>query len=245
MIVQLLLGHPGQRPGGLVLTLLYFVGSAGAALLVGYAYASACVALPRLTLPLQAGSALVRGVPLLLLAFMLAQLTVLSPRAAGAAALIVYSFTHVGEIVRSFLLAYPAQLRDQAKVMGLGPVADSVKLRLPRTLAYALDALTTHWVSLLKDTGALVVLSVGELTGVAKALSEREADVGGWITTLLLAAALYLIATMTLVALCSTLRRRLVPGSGLAFEYAASAGAPVPIPSAFVPNSPKKEAIHV
>jgi ABC-type amino acid transport system permease subunit len=156
-------------------------------------------------------------VPVLLLVFFAAQLTAFPLVLAGLAALVLYSFSHVGEILRSFLAAYPVHCAQQARVMGLGPVREWLQLRAPRTLGYALGALATHWISLLKDTGALVVLGIGELTTVAKVLSESDPSFRGWATVLLSAAALYLATTLTLIRVLHVLRRRpfaaCVPGA--------------------------------
>jgi ABC-type amino acid transport system permease subunit len=217
VVVDLLIGLPNDRPGGLVLTVLIFLISAAGALAVGFLYASVCVALPKASVPLQAGAAALRGVPVLLLVFLVAQLTAFPVVAAGLAALVLYSFSHVGETLRSFLAAYPAQYAEQARVMGLGPVREWIQLRAPRTLGYALGALATHWISLLKDTGALIVLGIGELATVAKVQSERDPSFEGWATVLLTAAALYLATTLSLIRVLHIVRRRpfaaCVPGT--------------------------------
>jgi ABC-type amino acid transport system permease subunit len=217
VVVDLLIGLPNDRPGGLALTTLIFIVAAAGALAAGFLYATVCVSLPRASLPLQAGSAALRGVPVLLLVFLAAQLTAWPLLAAGLAALVVYSFSHVGEILRSFLAAYPAQYADQARVMGLGPVREWIQLRAPRTLGYALSALATHWISLLKDTGALIVLGIGELATVAKVQSERDPSIEGWASVLLAAAALYLATTLSLIRVLHIVRRRpfaaCVPGT--------------------------------
>ena len=208
MVEQLLIGLPNDRPGGLVLTVLIFLAAAGGAVVIGFAYAAACVALPRPSLLLQAGAAALRGVPVLLLVFFAAQLTSLPVVMAGLVALVLYSFAHVGEILRSFLAAYPSECAEQARAMGIGAVREWLQLRAPRTLAYALGALVTHWISLLKDTGALIVLGIGELTTVAKVLSEGDPSFGAWATVLLTAAGLYLATTLALIRLFHFVRRR-------------------------------------
>lgn len=208
MVEQLLIGLPNDRPGGLALTVPVFVLAAGGAVVLGLAYAAACVALPRASLPLQAGAAALRGVPVLLLVFFAAQLTALPVVAAGLVALVLYSLAHVGEILRSFLAAYPSDCAEQARAMGIGPVREWLHLRAPRTLGYALYALATHWISLLKDTGALIVLGIGELTTVAKVLSESDPSFDRWATVLGAAAGIYLATTLGLIQLINLVRRR-------------------------------------
>jgi ABC-type amino acid transport system permease subunit len=207
MIVRLLLGLPGDRPGGLVLTALFFVAAGGAAMVAGLGYAIVCSGQRLIGGVLQAGSALVRGVPVLLLVFLAAAVT---PAALGFAAVLglaLYSWSHTGEILRGFFAAYPRRLREQARVMGLTATREVIVLRVPWTLRRSLDALLTHWVSLLKDTGALVVLGIGELTTLTRTLSETAATTAEWFTVVATASGLYLAATLALVGLVGQARR--------------------------------------
>jgi ABC-type amino acid transport system permease subunit len=183
----------------LLLTLILFFASGAAALIAGFAYAATCVALPRGSLLFQGVSAVLRGIPPILLVFLLAHVPLLSVGAAGVVALTLYSFSHVGEVLRSFLTAYPRAAADQAKLMGIGSVRESLYLRAPWTLWRSWSALITHWISLLKDTGALVVLGIGELTTTTKVLSEASPSFQQWATVLIVAAALYLGATLALI----------------------------------------------
>ena len=211
MVVNLLLGLPDQRPGGLALTGLYFVAAGSGALLAGFVYAIVAVRLRRASLPLQAGSAVLRGVPPLLLVFLVAHTSGLPLAAAGLVAILVYSFAHVSEILRSFLASYPRHLSEQARLMAIRPTRELIQLRIPWTLWRGWDAVATHWVSLLKDTGALVVIGIGELTTVAKALSEGPGSYGRWITVLAVAGVLYLVATLVLIQLLNLAVRRIGP----------------------------------
>jgi polar amino acid transport system permease protein len=126
---------------------------------------------------------------------------------AGLAALFLYSLSHVGEALRAFLAAYPSAVRDQARLLGLSWGRELIELRIPWSLRRSLEALATHWISLLKDTGALTVLGIGELTTVARVLSER-ASISDWQVVLGTAALLYLGATVTLTRILELLRTR-------------------------------------
>jgi len=199
MVLNLLIGLPGDRPGGLLLSLLYFVASAAAALAAGFAYAAICVRLPRASLLLQGASAVLRGIPLILLVFLFAHVSAFTAGMAGLVALTLYSSGHVGEVLRSFLSAYPKAAAEQAQLMAIGSGREWLQLRMPWTLWRSWTALVTHWVSLLKDTGALVVLGIGELTTSAKVLSEVSPSFDQWATVLVVAAGLYLAATLALI----------------------------------------------
>lgn len=207
MIEDLLIGLPGQRPGGLALSLLFFVAAAISAVAAGLAYATLCVAFPRASLPAQAVTALLRGVPPLLLVFGLGQAGGVPVSVGAFAALALYSFSHVGEILRSFLGSYPAELREQGRVLGLRALAEWRHLRVPWTLRHALDALATHWISLLKDTGALIVLWIGELTTVTRILTDSRPDLDYGATVIAAASAMYLAATLSLIAAVGLARR--------------------------------------
>jgi ABC-type amino acid transport system permease subunit len=219
MILDLLIGFPGERPGGLVLTVLYFVVSGTAGLVAGLAYAAVCVAFRRGSLLLQSAAALLRGVPLILLVFLLAQVGPLPAGAAALAGLALYSAAHAGEILRAGLAAYPQSARDAAKVAGLSAAQETLRLRVPRTVACSTDALATHWASLLKDTGALVVLSIGELTTVARTLSASDASTQRWAQVLLLAAGLYLAATLLVLKVVDVLRSPSFPAVRMSDEH--------------------------
>jgi polar amino acid transport system permease protein len=208
MIADLLFGLPAQRPGGIVLTIILAVGSASGAMVFGVIYAMVCVRFPWLSLGLQGALAVLRGIPLLLLVFALGQLTSLSLVVTGYLALLLYSLCHVGETLRGFLASYPRDLRDQSRVLGYGWARDWLLLRLPWTLTHSMDALVTHWISLLKDTGALTVLAIGELTTVATTLS-LTADVSQWELIIAAAGLIYLIVTVILIQSLELFRRKL------------------------------------
>jgi polar amino acid transport system permease protein len=210
MITDLLIGLPAQRPGGIVLTLILAVSAASVALVLGMVYAVVCVRFPLISLGVQAALAVMRGVPLLLLVFALGQLTSLPLVVTGYLALLLYSLCHVGETLRGFLASYPRELRDQSRVLGHGWGRDWVLLRLPWTLTHSMDALATHWISLLKDTGALAVLAIGELTTVATTLS-LNSDVSQWELIITASGVIYLTLTVILIQSLELFRRKLPP----------------------------------
>jgi glutamate transport system permease protein len=207
MWTNLLIGLPGHRPGGLALSLLLGAGSAAVALLAGFGYATVCVALPRASLPLQVVMAFIRGIPLLVLVFMGGAGTPLSLVLAAFIALCLYSLCHVGEILRGFLGSYPHVLREQAKVTGLSLPVEWLILIVPWVLRRSLEALGTHWISLYKDTGALAVLAIGELTTVVQLLSQTVST-ERWLGILGSATALYLAASFTIAGGLKLLTRR-------------------------------------
>lgn len=199
MIINMLIGFPDQRPGGLLLTVMLTAGAFAAALIVGYLYAVVCGNFPKASVPLQALLAVMRGIPLLLLIFFVVQTTPLPLGGAGFLAVLIYASTNVGEVLRTYRSAYPAVLTAQSRVLGIGGLREELSLRAPWTLLRSLDTLGTHLISLLKDTGALTIVAVGELTTIARVLS-AGATVERWVLTVSAAAALYLAATGGLIA---------------------------------------------
>jgi ABC-type amino acid transport system permease subunit len=81
-------------------------------------------------------------------------------------------------------------------------------------LSSSLDTLATHWISLLKDTGALVVLGIGELTTVASTLS-LTSDVSQWELIIATAGLIYLIVTVALIQSLEAFRKKLPPPEGM------------------------------
>ena len=211
MMVNLLFGLPGERPGGLILTITFFLTAGGSACMAGFVYAIICAGLPRQSIPLQVCSALLRGTPLLLLVFLVAHIPGLSASNAGLIALLLYSASHVGEILRPFLASYPESLSQQAGVMSIGYVQEWIGLRVPWTLWRAHPVLLTHWVSLLKDTGALIVLGIAELTTIAKVLSELQRTPGQWAIIFVIAGGLYLGASFVLIYVLQFILERAIP----------------------------------
>jgi ABC-type amino acid transport system permease subunit len=211
VIIYLVIGLPDERPGGLVLTLLFALSTGSVALVLGIGYAIVCVIFKQLGMILQIVFAFFRSVPIVMFVFLVANLSGLAVHYSGMLALCLYSLGHVGEILRSFMLVYPAILHEQSNILGIGPYEELMTLRLPWSLRYSWDALCTHWISLLKDTGALVVLGIGELTAVARALGEQSASTQDWLVVFATASFLYLMATLGLIKTMGVLRHVFFP----------------------------------
>ena len=211
---SLILGLPGERPGGLALSVLAFLAAAVAGLAMGALYAVVCVSSRLASSPLMMAAAVIRGIPPIVIVFALIHVPSFSALSGGLLGLALYSFSHVGETMRAYLMVYPQPLADAARTTGLHPFLDWTYFRLPWALRRSLPALTTHWISLLKDTGALVVLGVAELTTTAKLISESTAHVDAWASVLGTAALLYFLTTCALLAAINRLRPLIDPTAG-------------------------------
>lgn len=195
----LLFGLPSEPVGGLVLTILTFLAAAAIGIALGAVYATVCVVSKTMAWPAMASSAFLRGVPPIILVFGLAHSALMSLTAAGMLGLALYSFSHVGETLRGYLASYPQAQAEAAKVAGMHPVRDWVGLRLMWSVRHALPAIATHWISLVKDTGALVIVGIGELTTVAKLAAESTSDLATWSLAIGMASALYFATTCALL----------------------------------------------
>ncbi|MEK7326285.1 MAG: ABC transporter permease subunit [Chloroflexota bacterium] len=176
ILPNLLFGFPGQRPGGLTLSLLISALAIGCgfviALGVGAGRASRATAARRLT-AVYVG--LFRGLPLLLLLLLVHQVIGgrrfgldFSPMTSTLIALTLYTSTYQAEIVRAGLLAVPPELIDSARLMGANRWQIFLFVRLRYALRAMLPAFTGQAISLFKDSSVVVVLGVGELMTVAR-----------------------------------------------------------------------------
>ena len=213
----LLFGFPGQRPGGLVLTLLLAVFSVGVgfvlALPVSGAYASRHHTLRWLG---QAYVELFRGLPLILLLVLVHQIVGsprfgfnFSPRTSALVALTLYSSAYQAEIVRAGLRSVPQPLVDSARLMGSSrwQVYRLVKLRY--ALRVMLPAFTGQAISLFKDTSVVVIIGVAELMTAARiALGNDVANAPYWVSVYLMVGFLYFCVALILSQLAQRWERR-------------------------------------
>lgn len=195
----LLFGLPNSNIGGLSLSILVFVSSALLGLSIGLLYALVGVTGKALGRTLFVAFALIRGIPPILLVFGSAHLLPGSIMSSAILALALYSACHIGEVFRGYLNVYPTAQTRVAKVLHIPIHYDWLMIRIPWLLGKSFEAIKTHWISLLKDTGALIVVGVAELTTVTKLIVSSSYSTSEWLKILSISASLYLIATLTLI----------------------------------------------
>ena len=196
----LLVGFPGQRPGGLLLSLLMAMVGVGLgfviAAIIGSGYESRLRPIRWLC---RLYVEVFRGLPLILL-LVLVYLVVggrrfdlkLSPQVAAALSLALYSGAYQAEIVRAGLRAVPQRWVESARLMGSTPwqVYRLVKLRY--ALRVMLPGLTGQAISLFKDTSVLIVIGVAELMTVARSvLGSDVTNTPHWVGLYLMLGFLY------------------------------------------------------
>jgi His/Glu/Gln/Arg/opine family amino acid ABC transporter permease subunit len=218
ILPNLLFGFPGQRPGGLLLSVLISVVAIGmgfvVALGVGTARTSGSMWMR------QAARVYVnvfRGLPLLLLLLLIHQFVGgarfgldFSPMTSTLIALTLYTSAYQAEIVRAGLEAVPQPLIDSARLMGAGPWQRFIFVRLRYALHTMLPAFTGQAITLFKDSSVVLVLGVGELMTVARAtLGSEVQNTAYWVPVYLLVGTLYAVVALTVSRVASAWERRL------------------------------------
>ncbi len=151
-----------------------------------------------------------RGTPVLLQLFVLyyglAPYYSLGPVQAAVLGLGLNYGAYEAEVYRGALLAIPRGQTEAAKALGLGPTQTLRHVLLPQALRLALPPMTNDFVSLLKDSSLVSVITVIELT---KRMTIAAVDMRGWLIPGLACAALYLALSFPLSELARRLERRL------------------------------------
>ena len=154
---------------------------------------------------------LFRGTPVLLQLFVLyygvASLVSLGPVEAAVLGLGLNYGAYEAEVYRGALLGIPRGQSEAARALGLGPAQTLWHVLLPQALRLALPPMTNDFVSLLKDSSLVSVITVIELT---KRMTIAAVDMRGWLIPGLLCAAMYLALSFPLSELARRLERRLL-----------------------------------
>ena len=214
---HLLIGFPGYRPGGLLLSIFL------AMIAIGFGFLIA--------LPLGSGSdsrlwpvrwlcrlyiELFRGLPLILLLILVHQMSGrlrlgidFTPRTSAIIALTLYSSAYQAELVRAGLRLVPNQLVETAQSMGSTSWQLFFFVKLPYALRVMLPAFTGEAISLFKDTSVVVIIGVAELMTVARiVLGGDVSNAPYWVGMYLMVGLLYFGVAFTLSQLAERWERR-------------------------------------
>ena len=200
-IPRLLIGFPGQRPGGLVLSILL----AAAAIGLGFVIALFLGAASNSPFRVVRGFGRVyvqvfRGLPLILLLLLVHQLLssgrryglVNAPRLSALVALTLYSSAYQAEIVRAGLRAVPPQMAEAARLLGGRPWEVYLWIKMRYAWRVMLPAFTGQAISLFKDTSAVIIIGVTDLMTVARiSLGSSIGDATHWVGMYLLVGFFY------------------------------------------------------
>lgn len=154
---------------------------------------------------------LIRGTPLLvqilLLFYVVANAVGLQHRGvAGVLILSIFSGAYLAEIVRGGIEGVPAAQLESARAIGLTPAQTHRFVVFPQALRQVLPAVAGQFVSLVKDSSLLSVISIGEFTLAAQQVNSYTY---GTLESYLPLAAGYLAVTLPLSLLSRALERRL------------------------------------
>lgn len=197
---SLLIGFPGQRPGGLVLTLLLALFGIVLGFVIAIVISSSYESRWR---PLHWLSGLYvevfRGLPLILLLVLIHQVVGsprfglnLSPRVSALTALALYSGAYQAEIARAGLGSVPQQLVETARLMGSTRRQVYWLIKLRYAFRVMVPAFTGQAISLFKDTSVVVIIGVAELMTTARvALGNDVANAPYWVGLYLTVGLLY------------------------------------------------------
>jgi polar amino acid transport system substrate-binding protein len=157
---------------------------------------------------------LFRGTPVLLqlyvVYFGLGPYYAIGPITAAVLTLGMNYGAYEAEVYRGALLAIPRGQAEAAKALGLTPIQSLRHVIVPQALRLALPSMTNDFVSLLKDSSLVSVITVIELT---KQMTISAAELQGWLVPGLACAALYLLLSVPLSEVARRLERRLARDS--------------------------------
>ena len=155
---------------------------------------------------------IVRGTPVLLqlylLYFGLADVVSLGPFTAAILGLGLNYAAYEAEIYRGAIQAIPRSQWESALGLGLSRRAVLRHVVLPQALRIATPGVTNDFISLLKDSSLVSVLTVVELT---KRMTITAVDNRSWLMPGALCAALYFLLGYPLARLARRLERRFAP----------------------------------
>jgi polar amino acid transport system substrate-binding protein len=151
-----------------------------------------------------------RGTPVLLqlyvLYFGLAPVLKLGAMTAAILGLGLNYAAYEAEVYRGAMLAIPRGQVEAAAALGLAPRQTLRHVMLPQAMRTALPAVTNDFVSLLKDSSLVSVLTVVELT---KRMTIAAVEIRSWLGPGLLCAAFYFAMSFPLSRLSRRLETRL------------------------------------
>jgi polar amino acid transport system substrate-binding protein len=193
---------------GALVTMLISLAAMALAAPLGLALALVRLESPRLRPFAAAYVEIVRGTPVLLqlyvLYYGLAGVVALGPWSAAILGLGLNYAAYEAEIYRGAIQAIPLAQWEAARAIGMSRRAALRHVILPQALPIATPGVTNDFISLLKDSSLVSVLTVVELT---KRLTITAVDNRGWLVPGALCAALYFLLGYPLARLARRLER--------------------------------------
>jgi general L-amino acid transport system permease protein len=221
-LLNLLIGFPGNRPGGLLIS----IGLAMVAVVVGFLIAVLLgLAYESKYRPMRlfahAYVQIFRGLPLILLLLLVHSLLgygrrqglTITPLMSALVALTLYSSAYQAEIVRAGLRAVPSRLTESARLMGSNRWQTYTLIKLPYTWRAMLPAFTGQAISLFKDTSVVIIIGVADLMTTARiALGSDVGNAPYWVALYLVVGFFYFAVAFTLSRIAQRHEKQLQTG---------------------------------
>jgi His/Glu/Gln/Arg/opine family amino acid ABC transporter permease subunit len=137
----------------------------------------------------------------------------LSPMTAGIIALSSYAAAYFSEIVRGGILSIPPGQGEAARALGLSYGVTFWKVLFPQVVGYVLPAATNLTITLIKESAALSIITVGELTYMSQDVIGRTFAP---VEVFTLIALVYWSLNALLAQFAACLEKYLQPQMGLA-----------------------------
>ncbi|MCQ0091985.1 amino acid ABC transporter permease [Roseovarius sp. M141] len=124
----------------------------------------------------------------------------------GVIVLALFESAFVGEIVRAGIQSTPRGQREAARAIGMGPLQEMRYIILPQAMRKVTPPMANQFISLIKDSSIISLISVQDLTyKTVELVASTRLIFEAWITT----AALYFLLCFGLSLLFRWLERRL------------------------------------
>jgi len=124
----------------------------------------------------------------------------------GVTALAIFEAAYISEIFRAGILSVHDTQREAARSMGMSTTQSMRYVILPQAIRNMIPALTGELISLIKESALLFVISLSELTLVARQLAAHEGSTLEFYTVL---AVYYLMLTIPLAGASHLLEGKL------------------------------------
>ena len=124
------------------------------------------------------------------------------------AALIAFTLNYAAyfaEIFRGGLMAIDKGQNEAAKVLGFNKIQTFIYVIIPQMIRVCLPALSNEAITLVKDTSLLTVISIAEISYVAKTAVTRDASV----FPLVIAGVLYLLIILILTIILRFIEKKI------------------------------------
>ena len=206
---HLLLGFPGQQPGGLCLSIILAIFAIALGFGIGNVVALGSRSTRWWLRWLSRGYVeLFRGLPLLLLVLLIYQVgnsarvgLELCPLTAAIIALTLYSSAYQAEITRAGLDAMPIQLTESARVLGGSPLQSYFFVQIRYVFRTMRPAYVGQAISLFKDTSVVLIIGVADLMMVARVvLGADVVNAPYWVSLYMTVGFLYFCVAFSLSA---------------------------------------------